>query len=173
MLPILQALKSVFLFLERPTAPWIIVFLATVLLLFAPHTFLAFFSADTFASQYQELIGTICLISVVVLLVKTMVGLWTFAKPSIKQQIALRKKRRLLYDLTEAEKSVLRPFIRDKKRTNWGYHNGTIVRLLDKRIMRQVNHDWGDQEVIWEWLIEDWAWEYLQRHPELLEKINS
>jgi len=93
------------------------------------------------------------------------------ASKAIRRQLVIRGRRRGLHSLTEPEKDILRGFIFSGTKTqSLAYESGVVQGLRNARVIYKATNT-GHLDS-WDFNIHDWAWDYLNKHPELLGDAN-
>lgn len=77
-----------------------------------------------------------------------------------------------MYQLSEPEKEILRGYVHNSTTTLYfPMSDGVVGGLEAQRILyRSSNIGHLDE---WAYNIQPWAWEYLNDHPELLDKVTN
>ncbi|MBN3376338.1 hypothetical protein CF087_21110 [Clostridium botulinum] len=147
----------------------IICALFTSICIFSSDYFLNKLGIKTLVTNYRMYIGIGFIISIIYLLIELFSKICNIAKNKIKQQWNLQSMRRHLYNLTNDEKRILAYYVINKTKTQkLSYTNGTVRGLeLLKIIFRSSNI--SSYGMLFSYNIQPWAWEYLNKHSELLE----
>ena len=139
-------------------------FLISLFMLFAPHWAMHTIGLDDFAAGHRVLFGMGLVVSCGVLLVYAVQWAWGRyeAAASANQKVAR------LHQLTNDEKRVLSDYITSQNRiAHWMVFTGTVTLLISEGVLRDTGGEaaYGSRPIA----IEEWAFQYLLKHPELLE----
>lgn len=144
-------------------------FVLTASLLFLPTTYLARFGIDVLVASYRMWIGLVCLSSFSLLI--SHFGFWIKDKliASKRTRQFLKLAKASLHNLTPAEKAVLAEFILlQTKSMNLDFQSGVTNGLEHARIIYR-SASVGSLLDGFAYNLQPWAWEELNKHPELLE----
>ncbi|HID0768134.1 TPA: super-infection exclusion protein B [Clostridium botulinum] len=147
----------------------IIILLFTSICIFSSNNFLSKLGIEIFVVNNKAYIGIALILSFLYVLVEIFLQIYKVIKNKIGQHGNLRFMRKQLYDLTNDEKRILARYIVNETKTQkLSYANG-VVRGLEsfKIIFRSSNV--GTYGMLFSYNIQPWAWEWLNKHPELLE----
>ncbi|KXF78540.1 hypothetical protein ATN84_01740 [Paramesorhizobium deserti] len=143
-------------------------FLATTAILFLPDEYASRIGIDELRGQYRLYIGLILVIGGTALASNLLWAIGGFIKPYLKERVWLYHRRKVLLDLTNDEKAILRCFIFDgRSEVHADISNGTINLLEGKKIVTRASSV-SSLNMKWAYLIHPWARTYLKKHPELL-----
>lgn len=140
------------------------------LLLFGPNSLLDGLGVQSFVTTYRSILGVVFLLCLVLFLVGILGIFFTSLKEqySIRGNLRFQKKR--LRSLTDKEKDILVYYIHNQTRSQSLPYNDGLVRELQKlRIIYQASTV-SRRGMYFDYNIQPWAWEYLNKHPQLLEK---
>lgn len=139
------------------------------LLLFAPSSILGSLGVSPFVIQYRPIIGGIFLVSSLLFLVHPLASISTFLGEILAGRLNQRANLKWLQTLTVEEKAVLRGYMQ----------KGTQSQMLDP--MSGVTSGLAIKGIIYQaanigmlgygfaYNIQPWAWDHLNKHPELWE----
>ena len=135
--------------------------------LFAPADILDVFGLSSIVSQYRPYLGAAFLVTAALLLAN-MLGAWYgWIKRRYVRSKNIKRGRRRLRSLTDAEKEILRGYIHNKTRSQYLWVTDGVVRGLEaEKIIYRASEVGSLDE--WAYNIQPWAWNYLNAHPELL-----
>ena len=121
---------------------------------------------------YRDYIGGIFLVTLALLVVNAAAAACDFFKPWVVQAYLIWQGKKRLRVLTPEEKEILFYYIQNQTRSQkLDIKSGTVNGLQrDKIILR--GSSLGTYSGF-DFLIQPWAWEYLNIHPELLEDIGE
>ena len=138
------------------------------LLVFAPARFLNTLGLDVLMASYRGWVGGAFLLFATLLVAH--IGAWGYkaVRPWVVQFVLIRRGRRRLRQLDDVEKRLLAKFLNAKSRSiRVDIEDGTVHVLGREMILFQASKI-GDFEDGFAFAIQPWAWEHLQKHPELL-----
>ena len=92
-----------------------------------------------------------------------------FAGNRIRPRATLKNSQKKLRNLTTAEKVCLRAFMQNRRAKF--YYRGPAQRLRAIGAITLIS-PYRRGEIL-EFMITDWAWDYLKTHPELLETADE
>ena len=160
-------LKPILDFLKEAGKYLVPIAIVCALLLYLPATALDHFGLADWSKEYKPYFGITLLfcLSVIVWNALSLIWGWMWKKYRASQRVASARKR--LHSLTEMEKGVLRGYIHDKTRTqHFELADGVIGELEDIGVLNKgTNIAHG---ISMDFNISDWAWDYLNEHPEAL-----
>jgi hypothetical protein len=141
----------------------------TGFLVFAPKDVLSIFGLTGIVSSYRPYFGLVFLGSVSLLASSAFIVLYEFIKAKRRQRAVREYRRQRLHHLTEDEKELLRGFIEGQTRTQYlSMADGRVGQLGTEKILFRAS-SLGEYVDAFAYNIQPWAWEYLNKHPELLE----
>lgn len=156
--------------LELPVRTLAGLTLATGLLLFGPETFISRMGLAGFLEDYRTWIGLTFLVSASTVLVAITGPLWSVAGSELRQRWVAFRHRGHLKRLTPGEKEVLRGYLEADTRTrHFWLGEGNVRELEAHGILRRASNV-GSSGAGFPFNVQPWAWDYLQKHPELLEE---
>jgi len=142
---------------------------ATGLLLFGKPEFIKKLGLLSQKDNYQPGIGIIFLLSTSVLASHLFFGLSSQIKTKIASSRVLRCRQKRLSNLTEQEKEILKGYIEKGTRTQYfRLEKGGVVRGLESEHIIYQASNIGRVLEGFAFNMQSWAWEYLNKHPELL-----
>lgn len=156
--------------LKLPTKTIFALCIAAGLLLFPPDNFLKVLGLDSLVNANRPYIGGLFVLTLCLLMTSALVALAGFAKPWVVQALWIRQHSKRLQCLTPEEKEILAHYIQNQTRSQaLDYKSGTVNALVREKIIvlgSSVGHPGG---FYFDHVIQPWAWEYLNEHPNLLE----
>ena len=135
-------------------------------ILFLPEKILSGIGVLTLQKDYRAWFGLGFLLSLCILVVH----LAAHTKDFIRSRVQLRAMRRCLHGLTEEEKDVLRYYIGGKTITQKLHPMNGVVAQLEAREVIGRSTSMGSIIEGWAYNIQPWAWDYLNKHPHLLDR---
>lgn len=154
--------------LKLPTKTLAALCIVCGVLLFSGEVFLSTIGLAELVQRYRGYIGGLFLLTLALVIVNTIAATWSFFRPWAVQAYWVWQGKKRLKALTPDEKEILRYYIDNQTRSqNLDIKSGTVSNLQrDKIIVRGSNLGtyFG-----FDYVIQPWAWDYLNRHPELLE----
>lgn len=145
--------------------------IASGFLLFARDKWLETIGLSEFAPKYKAYIGIIFLLACALL--ASQILSWLYLRVSERRKWARKIKNatKHLNSLTEEEKGMLRGYIESSSRTQYLPIGSGVVRGLEWDMILIQASDIGDLED-WPYNIQPWAWDYLHKHPEILNSLS-
>ena len=147
------------------------VFLFCCFLLFLPDTVLQKIGIDDLRNRFLPWIGGMFLM---LLFTHGLATAWHWLHYRIKQRNSLKHRLQRLQNLTPKEDEILCWFIINKTRTqNLRYDSGVVTGLISANVLHYASNratsSWNPADVRIDVNIQPWAWEYLNKHPEILK----
>jgi hypothetical protein len=122
--------------------------------------------------KYKPYLGGGFLIILVLLIVDLFSRIGALIRLRINKLLSYRKMKKRLQNLTLKEKLILGSFITCQTRDqSLSIQDGTVNGLTAEKIIVRAS-SCGDF-YIFDFLIHPWAWEYLNKHPELVDNHND
>ena len=138
------------------------------ILIFSSESTLDTFGLKVFVSEYRAYIGIAFLITLALTLINTVSAIWKFIYPWIAEACWIRLGKKRLKSLTPKEKEILGYYIKKQTRSqNLPIQDGTVNALEKEKII--IRGSILGSRYGFDYIIQPWAWEYLNNHPELLE----
>ncbi len=138
-------------------------------LLFSPQSFVATLGLSYFRDHYRSWIGLAFLLSAALVASHLVIAAVEPIKSILRLQLALRPARQRLHNLTHDEKVILRRYIENRSRTaRFPPGNGLVRELEALQILQQASAV-GDMVNGFPYNILPCAWDYLNKHKDLLE----
>lgn len=173
MIDVLEKVKG---WLSLGVGPLLVLMLFTGLISFLPSDVIASLGLSEIKKSYGEYFGLAFIFSIAALFVASITKLWdVFLGNWIKEKVTLYFYRKEANDLTEEEKEILRRFIDGKTRSaHLSLKNGTVLGLEKRMFIVRVGQ-LGTDAINWSFPfnIQPWAWEYLNKNPHLLDRLDS
>jgi len=99
-------------------------------------------------------------------------SIWPSVKGIYKDWKTQKARIKRLYQLTPEEKDILREYLRQNTRTLTLVEDGVVMGLVKAGVIvragtRRSIRDARDRRV--DYNLELWAWEYLQKNPQILD----
>jgi hypothetical protein len=136
---------------------------------FAPPETLSIFGLTDIVERYRPWFGLAFLASSVLLLGAALAALYGWLQTRRRERAMLKHGRRRLKRLTEDEKAILRGFIEGQTRTQYlPISDGRVRQFEMERIIFRASK-LGQYPDAFAYNIQPWAWEYLNKHPEVLD----
>ncbi len=138
------------------------------ILIFSSDPALERFGLKSFVTQYRTYFGVGFLITLALTLLNSISAMWKFVYPWIVEAYWIRIGKKRLRSLTPREKQILGYYIHNQIRSqSLHMQNGTVNALQKEKIIIQGS-SLGSLHGF-DYIIQPWAWEYLNKHPELLD----
>ena len=146
--------------------------LVTGFMLFASSDTLNTFGLNQFVGQYRPYLGIVFLISAVLLLVNWSINGYERSKNKWHQTTRRKAAQKRLHRLTPPEKRILNGFIGHETRSQYlSIESGIVNGLEAEGIIYRASAIGRLDE--WAYNIQPWAWEELNKNPDLLEPVLS
>ena len=140
---------------------------AAAMLIFLPDSTMETLGILQLREQHRPWIGLLLVTSIAILVPPPLIATATWCKNGIKRRSRLRSLHKRLHRLSSGEKAVLRDYIeKDTKSQNLDITSGVVGGLVASGILF-ASSTIGDL-FAWAHNIQPWAWEYLQKHPNLI-----
>ena len=169
MTEILEKIKG---WLTLGAVPLIGIFVFTGLFIFSSSTFLSELGLLEFYTEYKLWFRVAFIFATALIIANIIWAVWeVLLRNIVKEKAQLFFYRKEAKDLTVEEKTILREFIVNQTRSaNLSIQDATVLGL-EKRmfIFRVGNVGATGFGFIFPYNIQPWAWEYLNKHPELLD----
>lgn len=118
-------------------------------------------------TEYRPYLGVGFLVSLALTLVNSIAAIWKFIYPWIAEAYCIRIGKKRLQQLTPTEKEILKYYIHNQTRSqSLPIQNGTVNALQKEKIIIRGS-SLGSLHGF-DYIIQPWAWEYLNKKPELL-----
>lgn len=154
--------------LRLPARVFVALGLASAILLFASVDVLDIFGLGSFVESYRPIIGAIFVVSLSISVVSAFIVVSNFIYPWIAQAYWIRHGRNRLNNLTPDEKEILAYYINNQTRSqSLPIQSGVVNGLEREKIIvrgSQLGNLYG-----FDYVMQPWAWEYLNENPSLLE----
>ena len=138
------------------------------ILIFSNGNTLDKFGLKSLVDQYRAYLGVGFLVTLALTIVNSIAAIWKFIYPWIAQAYWIRIGKKRLRSLTPTEKKILGYYIRNQIRSqNLPIQNGTVNALQKERII--VRGSSLGSISGFDYIIQPWAWDYLNKKPELLD----
>jgi len=136
---------------------------------FAPPRLLSIFGLTGIVSSYRPWFGLAFLLSAALVVSSAVFALYERLKERRLGKTVREYQRHRLHHLTEGEKELLRGFIHNQTRTrNLSMSDGRVGQFEMENIIFRSS-SLGQYPDAFAYNIQPWAWEYLNKHPEVLQ----
>ncbi len=154
--------------LKLPTKTLVALCLASGFLLFSTDGLLKTIGLDVLVATYRPYFGGVFLVSLVFVVVSSLTAFLQFIKPWLVQAYGIRIGKKRLQNLNPEEKALLAYYVTNQTRSqSLDIKSGTVNALAHERIIIRGStlgtYDGFD------YIIQPWAWEYLNKNVHLLE----
>lgn len=126
------------------------------------------FGLKAFVEDYRAYLGAGFLATLALTVVNSLAAVWKFIYPWIAEAYWVRIGRKRLQNLNPTEKEILRYYIKNQTRSqSLPIQDGTVNALQREKVIirgSSLGSLYG-----FDFIIQPWAWEYLNEHPELLD----
>lgn len=141
--------------------------------LFASSDILEIFGINSLVAQIRPYLGIIFLLSSALLITNVVMSVYFWIQNKYQEGNNLRMLQKRLHSLTDGEKRILEHYINNQTRSQYlSMLDGVVNGLeLENIIFRSSNVARGVDR--WAYNIQPWAWEYLNKHRNLLVLTNK
>ena len=137
------------------------------ILIFSGEVALKKFGLNSFVAEFRAYLGVGFLVTLALSIVNSISAIWKFIYPWIAEAYWIRNGRKRLQNLNPTEKQILSYYIQNQIRSqNLPVQDGTVNALQKEKIIIRgstLGSIYG-----FDYIMQTWAWEYLNKHPELL-----
>ena len=149
--------------------------LFVAVLLFAPRSFTDTLSLSQIIDTYRPWIGLAFVLTLSILAIHSFVPFVNCLKGRRQKFIILKDLRDRLHSLNPDEKAILRRFIFQNSRTQYLRPDDGVVSGLQTATIIYMASQIGKVGYRFKFAfnIQEWAWEYLHKHGELIEAVNT
>lgn len=143
--------------------------IATSFLLFSPKNVLQYLRIYNFTQDYRQWISILLILSVALLAVSIAIEAMQVIKHWWNKKKFYNRMSKRLNNLTEDEKQILRYYIANQTKSNvLKFDDGIVQGLVAKDIIRRAS-SLGNLLEGFPYNISEFAWEYLNEDPWILE----
>jgi Na+/phosphate symporter len=168
-----ETTKALLEFLKLTPRYLIAFFVMASVLLFCPEEFLKFIGVLELAKDYRAVLGLAFVVTGVLLFISFASALVTAIKRMARKRQFKRRVTERLNGLTEDEKEILRFYIAFNTRANTlRIDDGVVQGLVASGIIYR-SASLGNALEGWAHNIHEFAWDYLQKYPILLEGTSN
>jgi hypothetical protein len=161
-------LSKILDWLKLPTKTLAALCIVSGILIFSAENTLDQFGLKGLVLEYRQYLGVAFLLAFALTLVNCLASIWRFIYPWIAEAYWIRAGRKRLQNLTPTEKQILSYYIQNQIRSqNLRIQDGTVNALEKERIIIRGSTLGSMQG--FDYIMQPWAWEYLNKHPELLD----
>lgn len=137
-------------------------------MVFSGDAALESFGLKAFVEDYRAYLGVGFLATLALTVVNSLAAVWQFIYPWIAEAYWIRIGRKRLQSLNPTEKEILRYYIQNQTRSqSLPIQDGTVNALQREKII--IRGSSLGSLYSFDFIIQPWAWEYLNEHPELLD----
>jgi Super-infection exclusion protein B len=155
--------------LKLPTKTIVAVCIASAILLFSSEKTLESLGLSSFANDFRSYIGALFVVSLCISAVTLAFTIPVFVKPWATQAFWIRQHTKRLHSLTPDEKATLSHYIGNNTRSqSLSVQSGTVNALIAEKIIYRAS-SLGSTHGFFDHVIQPWAWEYLNKNPDLLK----
>lgn len=153
--------------LKLPTRVVLALCIVLGAMIFASDKILGYLGLNTLIQEYRPYLGLGFLITFALLLVDILSHIWKPIGSRITDWNFIRQGKRRLHRLNPTEKHILQYYIQHQTRSqSLPLQNGAVNALQQESIIYRGSSI-GTLSGF-DFIIQPWAWEYLNKHPELL-----
>lgn len=154
--------------IKLPTKTLAALCIVSGILIFSGDSTLNQFGLKTLVSEYRAYLGVVFLLTLALTIVNSLSATWKFIYPWVAEAYWIRAGRKRLQNLNPTEKQILGYYIQNQTRSqNLPIQDGTVNALQKEKIIirgSSLGSIYG-----FDYIMQPWAWEYLNKHPELLD----
>jgi len=137
-------------------------------LVFSGDAALEKFGLEKLVQEYRAYFGVGFLLTLALTVVNSLAAVWKFIYPWIAEAHWIRHGRKRLQSLNPTEKQILRYYIQNQTRSqSLPFQDGTVNSLQREKIIIRGSSLGSIRG--FDYIIQPWAWEYLNKCPELLD----
>lgn len=137
------------------------------ILIFSTEPTLEKFGLKLFVTDFRAYLGVGFLVTLALTVVNCVSATWKFIYPWVAQAYWISGGKKRLQSLNPTEKEILKYYIQNQTRSqNLPIQNGTVNALEREKIILRGS-SLGTMHGF-DYIMQPWAWEYLNKHPELL-----
>lgn len=136
-------------------------------LLFARPDILEIFGLAELSAKYRPYIGGIFLLTAALVLSHWMISLYQWLAKRRLWSRRIKAAKKTLHNLTGEEKEILRAYIGGNTRTQYLQLESGVASGLELEYIIFRSSNIGNLDG-WAYNIQPWAWDYLNKHRELL-----
>jgi len=145
------------------------ILVASIILLFSPESFLEEIGVSEFVVSYRSWIGAVFVITSALLFSHAGAYIVGIIKSRREEKRLTNYGKKRLQDLTLPEKEILRGFIFNQTRSQTlSITDGNVKGLEHSKVIYRSSNLGSYSGFAYN--IQQWAWEYLNKHPELLDE---
>ncbi len=158
--------------LKLPPYVFFAIVLVTAFLLFLHDSTQTLPGVSVLVAQHRGWFELVFLLALVLLATSFGTSIWPSVKGIYKDWKTQKARIKRLYQLTPEEKDILREYLRQNTRTLTLVEDGVVMGLVKAGVIvragtRRSIRDARDRRV--DYNLELWAWEYLQKNPQILD----
>lgn len=154
--------------LKLPTKTLGAVCVTAGVLIFSPESMLRRLGLAELVESYRPYLGIVFVLTLSIVLVHGLASVLSFFKPWLVQVYRVRQGKKRLKNLTPEEKKILSYYIQNQTRSQQLDVMSGTVNGLQRELIIIRGSNWGTFSSF-DFLIQPWAWEYLNKNPHLLE----
>lgn len=138
-------------------------------MIFSGDAALGNFGLKAFVEEYRAYLGVGFLVTLALSVVNSLAAIWKFIYPWIAEAYWIRLGRKRLQSLNPTEKNILRYYIQNQTRSQQLRIQDGTINALQREMIIILGSSLGSPLYGFDFIIQPWAWEYLNKHPELLD----
>jgi hypothetical protein len=149
--------------------------IASAFVLLSPSSILTPLGLKEVIEVVRPYLGGAFVLSTSLLICLAMKGVWdNLIRRQLRDSLTVRLHRRELHSLTEDEKDYLRRYIEKQTRScTFALNDGIAMGLQQRKIIIRASNLGIPGGYSFPFQIQPWAWEYLNKHPELVASLRS
>jgi hypothetical protein len=141
--------------------------IATGFIIFAKAEWLQSLGLNDLKARYLPWIGGIFLLSTALSLSHIIIGFYSWSRKRFRMWRAIKNGKVRLHNLTEDERDILKHYVGNGTKTQYlDIQSGVVSEIENNFIIYRSSNIGHLQE--WSYNIQPWAWDYLNKHPDLL-----
>ena len=144
--------------------------LVTGFIIFTTNKTLEVFGIVPLITQIRPYLGIIFLISSALLASHILFSLLSWINKKIQRILFILRLPKRLLELTNDEKNILLYYISNQTKTQHLSTLDGVVSGLEINGIIFKSSNWGHSPHDWSYNIQPWAWEYLNKHKDLLKR---
>ena len=152
-------------YFRKIPVPFLVAIISVLsLILFLPETVAKILAVDDFRNQFRVFLGPAMLLAITFLIAR----IYIFIRAGFIKKREIRDHQQILHKLTSAEKGFLVRFMSGENTLYVGIDDGVMGGLIAKRVAYRSSQV-GNYIDGFAHNLQQWAREYLEQHPELLD----
>ncbi|HDZ48225.1 hypothetical protein LCGC14_0209820 [marine sediment metagenome] len=146
----------------------LVLFLISSVLLFGSEELINTLGLLEAREAVKPWLGVVWLVSLSITAADSIYLVFKWVKKRIEWRVNLKRLQKGLHNLTPEEKAFLSGYITNNTRTQSAHYNDGMINGLVAATIIYRSSNLSQYHTTFPYNIQPWAWEYLQKHPEVL-----